>query len=149
MRMMRALPSGAKLQHFDGVAGVEMEDLVAADAVDGGVGIRREQVVDGGRGVAVAGVFVGQSTGGDGGRGAVRFAEITAFDRERHELQVFNDLLGGEFGLVCVGCMSVPRGQGPISVLYTPPAFSDKVRGFSSRTRHARRVGQRLCMMRA
>src|ERR1700704_3079341 len=45
---------GPKLEHLDGVAGIEVEHLVALDDMYRREGIRCEQIIDGGRDVAIA-----------------------------------------------------------------------------------------------
>ncbi len=80
-------PAWPELQHFHGVAGVEVEDFIALDDVNGGEGFGREQVVDAGRGGAVAGIRRRRNHQ----RCAVRFAKVTAFDGKRLQAETLDD----------------------------------------------------------
>src|SRR5262249_902842 len=95
------------LQHLDRIACIEMEGLVASYYVNSRKRFRREQIVNRGRNVAVARVFLRQRTAGDHQRRAISLTEIAAFDRKRDEFELFDDLLGGEH---CSSWVRLPFG---------------------------------------
>lgn len=85
----RGALSGIELEHFDGVAGIEVEDFVRGEDVHLRECARFEQVVDGGSGGANA---AGELDGGGRGIGA---AEGAAFNRVRLKREQGFDFVGG------------------------------------------------------
>jgi len=85
----RGAPVGVELEHLDGVAEIEVEDLVGRENVHLGEGFRLEQVVDG---RALRAGAAGQI---DCGRGCVGAAVEAALDRVRLKAEQLLDLIDG------------------------------------------------------
>ena len=93
-----ALTIRVKLEHLDGISKIEVENLLAGEAMNDGEGVRREQVIDARREGARAGVCGWERGVRDLSGGSVRLAEIAAFDGERLEMEELAEFVGGEIG---------------------------------------------------
>jgi len=87
-----------ELEHLDGVAEIEVEDLVGLEDVHLGEGSGFQEIVDGGAGGALAAREI------DGAGGGIGAAEVATFDGMGLEIEEGLDFVGGH----CQRCYQCP-----------------------------------------